>query len=605
MDAIKSHAKKVDLVDETLRPPLVPSEKHNAFRVRNVASRCKTDLADATKIRRCTSPSLGQTSAIEGTPAPKRAQSADRRRPTPSTPPSKVSTPSTPVSRSITPVRDTTRDLHKSSKRIASTKAPDGLWPAMRNLSSSFQSESVAAPTTRNDKVVTALDCSKGHVSVLTERKRSPFRRKNIGEHCENAQPSEEPPKRLIEQHRWPAMIAGQAPKNLMSRSIDLSDKANIPVASSNTSRGLSPRKTPSVRPVPSSNTSRGLSPRKTPSVGPVPSSNTSRCPSPMKTPSVEASVKLSNQSLDEVARSLAIQSSRRDDKVDSQTIERSKSLSRPNRTVTFPVPILQRSSSPSRALPATSSTSRAFQSPSRTRPSTPCQSQSAGAIQSSVPSSLINYMVDARKGKKNASQIENIHQVRLLHNRHLQWLFTNAYAEDALSFQKATVENTMYNVWRNTVNLRDSVNMKRIMVQHFQQELRLYNILKEQIAYLEQWPTLERENSISLLGATEALKASTLRLPVTLGAKANTIALKNAVSSAVDVMQVLGSSVCCIHSKITDSTSLVSELSVIAGQEKIMLDECRELLATAAKLQVQESSLRTHLVQQRQRLQD
>jgi len=49
--------------------------------------------------------------------------------------------------------------------------------------------------------------------------------------------------------------------------------------------------------------------------------------------------------------------------------------------------------------------------------------------------------MVDARKGKKNASQIENIHQVRLLHNRHLQWRFINAHAEDALSFQKATVE--------------------------------------------------------------------------------------------------------------------------------------------------------------------
>ena len=422
MDALKIYAKKADLADETLRPPLVPSEKHNAFRARDVASRCKTDLADATKIRRCTSPSLGRTSATEGTPAPKRAQSADRRRPsTPSTPPSKVSTPSTPASRSITPVRDTTRDLHKSSKRIASTKAPDGLWPAMRNLSSSFQSESVAAPTTRKDKVVTALDCSKGQASVLTERKRSPFRRKNIGEHCENAQPSEETPKRVIEQHRWPAMIAGQAPKNFMSRSIDLSDKATRPVLLSNTSRGLSPRKAPSVGPVQSSNPSRGLSPRKN--------------------PAAEASVKLSNQSLDEVARSLAIQASRRDDKVDSQAIERSKSLSRPNRTVTFPVPILQRSSSPSRALPATSSTSRTFRSPSRTRPSTPCRSQSAGAIQASVPSPLINYMVDARKGKKNASQIENIHQVRLLHNRHLQWRFINAHAEDALSFQKATVE--------------------------------------------------------------------------------------------------------------------------------------------------------------------
>jgi len=49
--------------------------------------------------------------------------------------------------------------------------------------------------------------------------------------------------------------------------------------------------------------------------------------------------------------------------------------------------------------------------------------------------------MVDARKGKKNASQIENIHQLRLLYNRHLQWRFINAYAEDTISFQKAAVE--------------------------------------------------------------------------------------------------------------------------------------------------------------------
>jgi hypothetical protein len=244
------------------------------------------------------------------------------------------------------------------------------------------------------------LDFTKGQESALTERKRSPFRRKNIGEQCENAQPSEESPKRVIEQHRWPAMIGGQVPKNLMSRSIDLSGKTTRSVPA-NTSRGISPRKTPSVE-----SSDKGLSP-----------------------------------SLDEVARSLAIQASRRDDNADSQKTERPKSVSRPNRTATFPVPVLRRSSSPNKALPAASSTSRAFQSPSRTRPSTPCRSQSAGASQASVTSPIINYMVDARKGKKNASQIENIHQLRLLYNRHLQWLFINANAEDTLSFQKVTVE--------------------------------------------------------------------------------------------------------------------------------------------------------------------
>jgi hypothetical protein len=49
--------------------------------------------------------------------------------------------------------------------------------------------------------------------------------------------------------------------------------------------------------------------------------------------------------------------------------------------------------------------------------------------------------MVDPRKGRKNANQMENIHQLRLLHNRHLQLLFVNARAEDVLSFQKDTAE--------------------------------------------------------------------------------------------------------------------------------------------------------------------
>jgi hypothetical protein len=40
------------------------------------------------------------------------------------------------------------------------------------------------------------------------------------------------------------------------------------------------------------------------------------------------------------------------------------------------------------------------------------------------------------------------------------------------------------------------------------------------QICYLEQWPALEEECNGTLVEATEALKASTLRLPVTSGAQ-------------------------------------------------------------------------------------
>ncbi|KAL5206368.1 hypothetical protein ABZP36_034577 [Zizania latifolia] len=515
MDALKSDVTKAALVNETRRPPLVPSEKHNASPVnrgRDVASRYKNGLSThsaATMTRRCTSPSPGWTSVTEGTSVQKRAQSTDRRRPsTPSTPSSRVSTPSTSTS-------------------------SQNLW----------------LTTTRKDKVVSSgsLDRTKGQSSVPAERK-SPLRRKNIGEQCENSQPSEDQPRRVVEQHRWPAMLSGHMTSNILPRSIDLTDKASRSVPMSNTSRGLSPRNV-----LASEGTGKGF-----------------------------------NTSLDEVARRLAIHA------------EKCKYVSHPSSAVTLPVPVLHRSSSPSKALPATSSISRSFQSPSRTRPSTPSWSQSAGTIQSGVASPIISYMVDAKKGKKNSSQIENIHQLRLFYNRYLQWLFINARAEDNISFQKATAESVIYNVWRYTLNLRNAVNTRRIMVQWLQQELKLYDIFKDQIAHLEQWPALEKENSISLFRATEALKASTLCLPVTSGARADAVALKNAVSSAVDIMQGLGSSVRYMLPKVNDRAYLVSELSVIAGQEKVMLDEWRELLAMAAKLQVQESSLQTHLTQLR-----
>lgn len=40
------------------------------------------------------------------------------------------------------------------------------------------------------------------------------------------------------------------------------------------------------------------------------------------------------------------------------------------------------------------------------------------------------------------------------------------------------------------------------------------------QMAYLEEWSLMEQDHSSSLSGATEALKASTLRLPIVNGAK-------------------------------------------------------------------------------------
>ncbi|KAF8377631.1 hypothetical protein HHK36_031013 [Tetracentron sinense] len=70
-------------------------------------------------------------------------------------------------------------------------------------------------------------------------------------------------------------------------------------------------------------------------------------------------------------------------------------------------------------------------------------------------------------------------------------------------------------------------------------------------MTYLEEWALLDRDHSSSLLGAIEALKASTLRLPVVGGARADIQNVKDVVGSAVDVMQAMASSICSLLSKV------------------------------------------------------
>lgn len=121
------------------------------------------------------------------------------------------------------------------------------------------------------------------------------------------------------------------------------------------------------------------------------------------------------------------------------QRSERSNSLTRASRTLSSPVPGFGRPSSPS--------SKRIIQSPSRGRPSTPCStssSSSGGSTRGTIScASLVNSVSETRKMKNKASvnQVEELHQLRLLHNRHLQWQFVNACVDDMHMNQKISSE--------------------------------------------------------------------------------------------------------------------------------------------------------------------
>ncbi|KAK7291069.1 hypothetical protein RIF29_05939 [Crotalaria pallida] len=211
---------------------------------------------------------------------------------------------------------------------------------------------------------------------------------------------------------------------------------------------------------------------------------------------------------------------------------------------------------------------------------------------------SVLSFAVDVPRGKIWDSRIADAHSLRLVYNRLLQWRFVNARADAALSVQTLNAEQSLYDAWLATSKLRESVRAKRTELQMLKLQYKLISILKEQMVYLEDWSILDRVYSSSLSGAIEALKGSTLRLPIVGGAKVEVLNLKDAVCSAMDVMQAMASSICQLLRKVRHVNSLLVEVANLNAKERVLLEECRDLLSNVTAMQVKECSLITHISQ-------
>uniref|UniRef100_A0A6N2MQZ6 AUGMIN subunit 8 n=2 Tax=Salix viminalis TaxID=40686 RepID=A0A6N2MQZ6_SALVM len=579
------------------RPPLVSAERNsNAAaaarrpRTREVSSRYKSPSSTTPSVaRRFPSPSLTRTLSAPSQVLPKRSQSAERRRPSfPPSPPN----PSTPV-------QDSSVDVQFPSRRLsAGGRLQESLWPStMRSLSVSFQSDSISIPISKKEKTVNNVTSDRtlrpssnvvhkqaetpaGSRKPTPERKRSPLKGKNSQDQSENAKPVDGIHSRLIDQHRWPSRIGGKVSSNTsLNRGVDLTDKS-VKTLSTPVRIGLSSlRRTPTPDSVikPLQNSAGDTAKLSLEEIGIVSEVNSVGD----KLQRITGAQKL-------VASSLSDRISLVTSAVRSQSLPSTGSRpASPSRTC------ISRGGSPARTRPSTPPTGV---SPSRIRPS-------SVSSQVNNSTSVLSFIADFKRGKKGASYIEDAHQIRLLYNRYLQWRFANARAGAVLYIQKVTAERTLYNVWDTTLALWESVIRKRINLQQLKLELKLNAVLTDQIACLDDWALLEKDHIDSLSGAVEDLEASTLRLPMTGGAKADIESLKVAICSAVDVMQAMGSSICSLLPRVEEMNALVYELAIVAAQEKTKLDQCEALLASTTAMQVEEYSIRTHRIQMKEAL--
>ncbi|XP_073277863.1 AUGMIN subunit 8-like isoform X2 [Primulina huaijiensis] len=546
MDVSESERVQTKSTAVTSRRPLVPADNKNETthrsRPREVSSRYRSPtLSAANGPKRCPSPNPSRTSPTSTVLAPKRAISAERKLPSrPSTPPSP--TPSTPM-------QDTSAEMQLGSKKVVGNRLPESLWPStMRNLNVSFQSDTISVPTSKKEKPVshTLTDRTLRSSSNITrrqaetpasrkptpERKRSPMKGKN-SDQSENSKPVDTIHARLVDQHRWPSRIGGKVSSGTLNRSIDLTDRINRTSSLPHSGIGV-----PSLRRLSLDGASK-----------------------PLQKSSSDLLMLLSRDdsgnrcSVDDI--SLSKQKSRSSNSSDKtlllNTATKAQSVTNPGSRPPSPSPSLSRGVSPSRTKAI--NPSRAS-SPAHTRPSSPSRQPQSSA-------SVLSFMVDVKKGKKAANHIEDVHQLRLLYNRHLQWRYANARTDAALHSQK----------------------------------------VKAELTGLNEWASVERDHANSLTSAIQDLQSNTIRIPVAGGAKGDILTIKAVVCSLVDVMQAMGSSLCSIIPQVEGMNHLVSELADIAAQERALLDEYESLMSSSAAFQAEEHSLRTHILQMEQKL--
>ncbi|KAE8733720.1 LOB domain-containing protein 39-like [Hibiscus syriacus] len=243
--------------------------------------------------------------------------------------------------------------------------------------------------------------------------------------------------------------------------------------------------------------------------------------------------------------------------------------------------------------------------SPSKLGVSSPSRGMSPSRVRNGSAINLVNtpsilsFAGDVLKmGKIGENKASDVHLLRLLHNRLLQWRFTNARADAAVFPQTSNAEKNLYSAWITTSKLRESVRAKRTELQLLRQKLKLISILKGKMMLLDEWDVLDHDYCSSLSAATEALMARTLRLPVVAGARVDVPNLNDAICSAVDIMQGISSSICSLFSKVAEVKSLVGGLGNVSGNEIALLEHCQVLVSTIAAMQVKECSLRTHILQ-------
>ncbi|KAM0826887.1 hypothetical protein ACQ4PT_068556 [Festuca glaucescens] len=200
--------------------------------------------------------------------------------------------------------------------------------------------------------------------------------------------------------------------------------------------------------------------------------------------------------------------------------------------------------------------------------------------------------------GRKIARKQEDVHQLRMMDNCHVQYRFLNARAEAVTKAKAAAAQNSLFGLAERITGLRESVADKRAEAEKIKRSQRLFSIVGNQVPYLDLWSDVEEDYSSCLTGATSALHNASLRLPIVGGVRVNCVEISEILNSAVQLLEPASPCVQNLLPKVEEVDCVASNLAQVIASERALIEECGNLLNQAHHLQMREYSLRSQLMQ-------
>ncbi|XP_058779995.1 QWRF motif-containing protein 3 [Vicia villosa] len=236
-----------------------------------------------------------------------------------------------------------------------------------------------------------------------------------------------------------------------------------------------------------------------------------------------------------------------------------------------------------------------------------PGRSEISSSTKAKGVEKLINFGFDLFKSKKpnglNVSSFgfgnnEDVHKLRLLDNRLIQWRYANAKAGVVNGNISHQAENNLISVWDGLTKFRNSVMKKKIQFAREKLEMKIVFILYYQLKLLETWGSMERQHVSIITSTKECLHSVVCRVPILEGAKVNiqstSIAIRHVCELTASMKSILTS-----FSPAADKTAAVlSDLAKVVTQERQLLEEFYDLLHAISVFQLQDTSVKCSLIQ-------